>query len=394
MSAFRERSEGVPYPAKHLLVGSPAAYSGKSAAVLGLVPQILAKGLRIAYGKPLSIDLDTVASDKTDLNAPGRTTGLGLNVPDSEPQTAAIDQDVQFIVSALNLTEQQVVPSALTLNAADIRQRLRLGSVLPQSPALPPIKDADLIVLEGPSTLVEGQLFGFSLLQQAELMDAAILLVARCQSLAVVDELMAAKTILGDRLCGVILNDVPQKFNPSVVQFIIPFLEQHRISVFGQIPSHPLLRSISVREIVQQLGAEVLCCGDRLNLMVEQLTIGAMNVNSALRYFNRANNMAVVTGGDRTDIQLAALESSTNCLILTGHFLPNSIVINRAEDLEVPVLSVDLDTLTTVELVDKAFSQARFSETIKVDCILQLFKQNVDVDRLLNQLDVKPPVRL
>jgi uncharacterized protein len=175
---------------------------------------------------------------------------------------------------------------------------------------------------------------------------------------------------------------------------VIPFLEQHNISVFGQIPSHPLLRSISVREMVHQLNAEVLCCGDRLNLMVEQLSIGAMNVNSALRYFNRAHNMAVVTGGDRTDIQLAALESSTNCLILTGHFSPNTIVINRAEDLEVPVLSVDLDTLTTVEIVDKAFSEARFSETIKVECIQQLFKKHVDIDRLLNQLEVKPALRL
>jgi uncharacterized protein len=378
----------VPYPAKHLLVGSPAAYSGKSATVLGLVPQVLGKGLRVAYGKPLSINLDLAAFDKTELSP----VNAGIIDSDPELQAPAVDQDVQFIVSALKLTEQQVVPSALTLSAADIQQRLRLGAVLPQQPVLPPPRDADLIVLEGPSTLVEGTLFGFSLLQQAEQMDAAILLVARCQSLAVVDELVAAKAALGDRLCGVILNDVPKKFKPSVETFIVPFLEQHRISVFGQIPSHPLLRSISVREIVQQLGAEVLCCGDRLNLMVEQLTIGAMNVNSALRYFNRASNMAVVTGGDRTDIQLAALESSTNCLILTGHFLPNSIVINRAEDLEVPVLSVDLDTLTTVELVDKAFSQARFSETIKVDCILQLFKQNVDVDRLLDQLEIKPPV--
>jgi uncharacterized protein len=53
-----------------------------------------------------------------------------------------------------------------------------------------------------------------------------------------------------------------------------------------------------------------------------------------------------------------------------------------------------LDTLTTVELVDKAFDRARFSETIKVECIQQLFKQHVDVDRLLDRLEIKPPVAL
>ncbi len=362
----------MPYPMKYLLVGSPVAYSGKSAAVLGLVPQVLDKGLTVAFGKPLSINLSANSVD----------------------EQAAADLDVDFIVSALGLTPSQVIPSALSINAADIQQRLKLGSVLPQRPALSAMEgQADLAILEGPSSLSEGTLFGFSLYQQAVHLDAAVLLVVRCQSLSVVDELMSAQALLGDRLCGVILNDVPEKFKATVTQFVIPFLEQNQIAVLGQIPSHALLRSISVREIVQQLGAEVLCCSDRLNLMVEQLAIGAMNVNSALRYFNRASNMAVVTGGDRTDIQLAALESSTNCLILTGHFLPNSIVINRAEDLEVPILSVDLDTLTTVAVVEKAFSQAQFSETIKVDCIQQLFKKNVDVDRLLTQLKVSPPVR-
>lgn len=361
----------MPHLAKHLLIGSLAAHSGKSAAVLGLGPQVLSRGVAFAYGKPLSMNLGTAA-------------------------LSGIDLDVQFIVSALGLTPQQIVPSVLTVNGADVQKRLQTDR---SGFTVPPVASSldsnhDLVLLEGPSNLAEGQLFGFSLLQQAEQLEASVLLVARCQSLAVVDELLLAQIHLGDRLCGVILNDIPEKLSQSVVDFVVPFLAQRNIPVFGQIPSHPLLRSISVREMVHQLKAEVLCCPDRLNLMVEQLSIGAMNVNSALRYFNRAHNMAVVTGGDRTDIQLAALESSTNCLILTGHFSPNSIVINRAEDLEVPVLSVDLDTLTTVELVDKAFSEARFSETIKVDCIQQLFKTHVDTDRLLNQLGVKPALRL
>jgi uncharacterized protein len=359
----------VPHRAKHLLIGSIAAHSGKSAAVLGLCPQVLDRGIAFAYGKPLSLNLDAAAQSD-------------------------IDSDVQFIVAALGLTPQQIVPSLLTVNGHDIQAQLKSGHLATAVSASVSNADYDLAILEGPSTLAEGRLFGYSLVQQAEQLDASVLLMAQCQSLAVVDELLLAHLHLGDRLYGVILNDIPQKLAPSVVDCVVPFLEQHNIPVFGQIPSHPLLRSISVREMVNQLKAEVLCCGDRLNLMVEQLSIGAMNVNSALRYFNRAHNMAVVTGGDRTDIQLAALESSTNCLILTGHFSPNPIVINRAEDLEVPVLSVDLDTLTTVEIVDKAFSEARFSENIKVECIQQLFKQHVDIDRLLDRLEIKPALRL
>jgi len=46
-----------------------------------------------------------------------------------------------------------------------------------------------------------------------------------------------------------------------------------------------------------------------------------MNVNAAMKYFRKRRNMAVVMG-DRGN-PLAALESSTQCLILTGQ-LPTS----------------------------------------------------------------------
>jgi BioD-like phosphotransacetylase family protein len=132
----------------------------------------------------------------------------------------------------------------------------------------------------------------------------------------------------------------------------------------------------------------VLCRPDRLDLMVESLTIGAMNVNAALEYFRRGSHKAVVTGGDRTDLQLAALETSTSCLILTGHLSPQPLIVSRAEDLEVPILAVDLDTLATVEIVDRAFGSVRLQEQIKVECIQQLMEQHFDRDRLLQMLAI------
>ena len=57
--------------------------------------------------------------------------------------------------------------------------------------------------------------------------------------------------------------------------------------------------------------------------------------------------MAVVTGADRTDIQLAALEASTQCLILTGAGEPLPQLVNRADELEVPLLKVEQDTPRT-----------------------------------------------
>jgi hypothetical protein len=142
--------------------------------------------------------------------------------------------------------------------------------------------------------------------------------------------------------------------------------------------------------LAKRLNAKVLCREDRLDLLVQNLSIGAMNVNSALEYFRKGKNMAVITGGDRSDLQMAALETSTHCLILTGHVAPQDFIISRAEDLEVPILSVNLDTLTTVEIVDQAFGHVRLQEPIQVQCMQDLMENHFDIDRLMQQLGIEP----
>ena len=104
--------------------------------------------------------------------------------------------------------------------------------------------------------------------------------------------------------------------------------------------------------------------------------------------------MAVVTGGDRTDLQMAALESSTQCLILTGHIPPVDFILSRAEEVEIPVLSVDLDTLTTVEIIDRAFGQVRLHEPVKVQCAYQTIAHHFEIERLMAKLGLETAVTL
>lgn len=359
----------MPKSVKHLLIGSIESYSGKSATILGLAQQLQTCGLKIAYGKPLG----TCLSEQQD----------------------NLDEDVRFIRQILNLAPHHLRPTLLSLDPATIRARLTGQDQTNYQQKLLEYhqhQEGDLVLLEGPGSLAEGRLFELSLLQVADLLDAGILLIARYTSPLIVESLLLAREQLGQRLTGVLINDVPPEKLAEVTTIVTPFLEARQIPVLGSLPRSQLLRSVSVAELVRQLQAEVLCRPDRLDLMVEELRIGAMNVNSALKYFRKANNMAVVTGGDRTDIQLAALETSTHCLILTGHIAPNPTIINRAEDLEIPILSVDLDTLTTVEIVDRAFGQVRLNETIKVECMQQLIAKHLDLDRLLAGLGLAAAV--
>ncbi|WP_295615030.1 phosphotransacetylase family protein [Chamaesiphon sp. GL140_3_metabinner_50] len=348
---------------KYLLVASTEACSGKSATILGIADRLQEKGIEIAYVQPV------VA-----VNAVNPT----------------LDGDIRLMAEALSLPPERLGLPLLGLNAERTIERLTGADdldyiqLLKHSVQLP----GNLVILEGGANLHEGSLFNLATIQVAEALDAGVLLVNRYHPISTIDLLVSAQQQLGNRLLGCIINDIPRDRVETVQTSLVPYLERIGIPVFGVVHRNGLLRSVTVKQLVEQLDAEILCRPDRLDLMVESLSIGAMNVNSALEYFRRGNNMAVVTGGDRADIQLAALETSTQCLILTGHLSPQPFILSRAEDLEIPILSVDLDTLTTVEIIDRAFGQVRLQEPIKINCARELFGNHCEIDRLISMLGI------
>jgi BioD-like phosphotransacetylase family protein len=355
----------MPIP---LLIGSCEPFSGKSAVVLGLARQLGREGVSVLFGKPLA----TSAAD------------------------FPMDPEVRFVGTTLGLLNEQLLPSLRVLEPATAQARL-LAADLEAGDAFDELRgriaaEAErLVLLEAAGTLSEGLLFGLSLAQLAEGLDAQVVLVHPWRDSRSVEPLLEARQQLGDRLAGVVLNSVSPEGLAALRAEVEPALERLGLPVLGVMPRSPLLRSVTVEELVRRLEARVLCCQDRLDLLVETLSIGAMNVNSAMEFFRRRRNMAVVTGADRTDIQLAALEASTQCLILTGVGDPLPQLISRAEELEVPVLKVDHDTLTTVETIDAAFGHGRLHEAVKASYAIRLVQEHCNFSRLFERLRL--PVR-
>ncbi len=357
---------------KHLLVGSTRASSGKSATVLGLGIHLQARGMKVGYAKPLG-------------------TFTSRNVPES---SINLDADVEFITQTLNLEYGLVRPTLLNLDKASIQKRLLHQDAIDYSQKLAEYVDntnGELVLVEAPGNPEEGAMFGLSLAQIAECLDAPILLVSRFEDLLVADRLLVAKSRLGDRLLGVVINDIPEVQIETALEILLPYLESLKIPVLAMMPENLILRSVSVEELVTQLDATILYSPDvKLSeIMVEDLKIGAMDVSSAQIYFSKSFNKAVITGSNRLDIQLAALGTSTNCLVLTGNSLSlNPDVLQRAKEIEVPILSVTKDTLTTVAIIEKSLGQVRLHEGVKVDCIQEMMGKHFNFDRLLQLLEI------
>jgi hypothetical protein len=166
----------------------------------------------------------------------------------------------------------------------------------------------------------------------------------------------------------------------------VPFFEKKNISVFGVLPEVRGLSALTVGELITLLDAEVLTKYQRSEALVENLTVGAMTADAALSRFRRSSNKAVITGGDRTDIQLAALETSTTCLILTGNLRPSPLVIKQAEEFGIAVLLVRTNTMETIEQIEKFFGKTRLAQATKLKQFQTLLDAHLDKERLYHTL--------
>jgi BioD-like phosphotransacetylase family protein len=248
----------------------------------------------------------------------------------------------------------------------------------------------DVVVLEGGCNLREGYLIGLPTAHVAEMLEACALVVVKFNDdLQVLDDALTARKRLGDRLLGVVLNAIPRQHMPFVQELVKPALEERGVPVLAVLPQERLLLSISVGELAGFLSGKVLCGADKMDELVEHLMVGAMSVDSALTYFRRKPNKAVITGGDRPDIQLAALETSTKCLILTGNLRPSPIILGRAEEVGVPMILVRQDTLSAVEIIERFFGKTRFHQDKKVQRFEEMLEDRFDFETLYAGLGLK-----
>jgi uncharacterized protein len=305
-----------------------------------------------------------------------------------------VDEDALFIVKHLNLDEKPEFISPVMRTSSFVDEILKgkggdfSGVVTNAFSEVS--KGKDVMVVGGSGFLTTGCSFELSGIEVSKMLNMKVLLIIRySEDITLVDESLIAQHLLQNNLGGIVINKVPEGIIEHLSQSVVPHIEKRGIRVFGIIPQDRILASVSVRELVGHLGGTVLCCEDKLDELVEQFSIGAMNVESALRYFRQVPNKAVITGGDRSDIQLAALETSTKCIILTGSLHPNSLILTKAQERGIPIIIVADDTLATVEKVESTLSRIRVREGKKIKEARDIFERSIDFKKLYSAFGIR-----
>lgn len=187
---------------------------------------------------------------------------------------------------------------------------------------------------------------------------------------------------LGSHLLGLVVNKVPQsRIKQTSAQF-----DNAGAKALGALPEDRALLSLTVGELAQEIHGHLLSGVDKSAELVENIMLGAMYVDPGPEYYGRKINKAVVVRSERPDMQLAALETSTRCLVLCGKTAPAAVVLHRAETKNVPIIQIEDSVTNIAASIESALSKARFNQQ-KLPRILEIMERNFDFKALYKGLE-------
>lgn len=301
--------------------------SGKTAICLALALKIKEAGLKVGYYKPVWTPAGVGATVDDDAVLMKEVLGLAASPESISP----------FVASAQYLARYD--------NPSRDLDGIKRGFADAG-------KGVDVVFVEGTNWPYVMMSLGLDAAALAREFGSTALLVSKVINDYSLDAALVVCRLVADAkvpLAGVIFNNVPRTLLDKTKSTYGPTLDKWGYAVRGVVPCSVELSAPTVAEFQDVLGGEILAGEEHLDRVVEDVLIGAMTLESAHNYLRRATNKAVITGGDRADLALAALETSTSVLVLTGGLYPNVKVLARAAEKSVPVILVHYDTYTAAE---------------------------------------------
>lgn len=317
-----------------LYITSSEKGSGKTAICAGLGKLLAADGKKVGYFKPF--------------------------ISDGKSTTAGADGDAVFMNSLFSLD------AAADILSPVISSRGSLAGSIKETCAKAS-QGKDVMIIEG----ISDQYWASA--EIADALDARVIVV-EAYSPGMLKAVEQAKGI-GKSLLGVILNKVPKNK-----------LEQARsdaaaagVNILGALPEDRVLYAISIGELAETIHGEMLRGAEQSAELVENLMLGAYAVDPGPDYFGRLDNKAVVLKSERPDMQMAAMETSSRCLVLTGDTPLNPTVLDRAEEKDIPIILAGNDSATVAASIEDALVRNRFHQENKLARLTELMEQHLDI---------------
>lgn len=312
------------------------AGSGKTAVAVGLALKLRQEGYRVAYFKPVANPAGAINKKDEDAMLMREVLQMDHSLEDIAP----------YIIGPSYLSSYRHNETLDRLLYA--HKKISAG--------------ADIVLIGGSSNPYLMSTLGLDAVTLSHKLNAAVIFIIKITNDFSLDKAVFLNNHFNCQqvpVFGNIFNNIPRPLLAKIEGIYKQKLADRGYHTLGIIPAQADIASPTVAEYYELLGGEILSGVNKLDQPVEDVIIGAMTIESALGYLRRAPNKAFITGGDRADLALAALETSTSVLILTGGLYPDVKVISRASEKGVPVILVHYDTYTTIERLNSVSRHIR-----------------------------------
>ncbi len=245
-------------------------------------------------------------------------------------------------------------------------------------------RDKDLLFVEGGRDLSYGISIFLDSVSVAKALESPLLVVVSGDEDSILDDLVFLKRhvdLKQVKVQGILINKVPNMEDFQSTH--LPAIQKLGLKIIGVLPYQSELTYFTVQYLSDRLFAKVITGEGGLRRIVKNILIGAWSANVFLQdpVFKKENKL-VITGGDRTDMILASLESDTSGIILTNNILPPSNIIAKASEKNIPLLMVFSDTYQTSKQIEGVEPLLTKDDAEKIDLLKQLFQKHVKVGEI------------
>ena len=324
--------------------------AGKTAIASGMAQWLSSQGKKVGYFKPIGYQASAKPGDDKD--------SIFLK------QTLAVSEPIE------------------TLNpVASSREKV---SSLVNGSAINDIKSAFAKVSSGKDTVIVEGVSGTR--EIAAALQARVILIVKYERDLNENELLAAARSYGSSLLGVIINAIPAVSMRIAKQDTAAYLEKEGIKVLGLFPEDRTMLGLTVKDVVSHLGAKVFQGEEHINNFVETFMVGALTLDPAVDYFAQCAGKLVITRYDRPDIVWCALETPTAGILLTSGGNPIPYVADKAKAFDVPIITLQKDTVATVTALEDIFSKVGVHYKEKAQKAKELFASHANLGALTSAL--------
>lgn len=340
--------------------------AGKSFLSIGFIQKLTKEGKKFAYFKPIG--------------CPKGAFSLKC------------DKDIEFILKTVYKGKDPYdtvcpisIPDAYYIDLIDADKKIEYLAKI-KSTYEEISKDVDYVIIEGAPSVRKFVRVGIDDVSIAKSLGIKdMIFVSSESSDKCIDNIFFTKNYFEFRevsLSAIIFNKIDFEYIPRIKELQKENIDKYNIPVLGIIERSIELFSPRVMEVLEAIGGELInkAAATGLNNTVETTIIGAMNAQAALKYLRQVKKAAVITGGDRTDLALAALHEDVSVLILTGFIQPDAKVVTVANEKNIPIILSPSDTYTTMRNLERLKPGIQEDE---IQAVLDLMESQIDWEFLL-----------